>query len=398
MKIYIMFSLILLLLVPVLQSGHGQVSEMPDYFAEHSDLYKIGPGRIMKFLGGPVTPCTNPNFKIQYTDLIKDPIINPDNIDNHLFVVLNEFNSDSYGYLKIELPEGDGHNRYHLMLYDQNNYAITGQDIGLENGSSKFILETASGDLIIDENERFDKFVETGNTKFGSYSTIVGPGSYNVHSFLSQYAGSSIETISCVITLDWKFSVSDDGTFSSDTPQIKTGSLVNVTDQFSIKQQKEFGLAPWSIVCKEGKSVLSQKEHFFHDGRTACVSNETKIKLIERGWNLALPTSKLTYFDKSQELEIAQKFEDFMKKQSYNNVPSAFVMGKHNFKNLEDIIHFCGEFKEVDVNYSHYFHGAIDASETLVWDGIEKQSGWCAINDDAQIFRFVYDWKLENEG
>lgn len=162
-------------------------------------------------------------------------------------------------------------------------------------------------------------------------------------------------------------------------------------------KQTKLGTESWSIACKDGQSVLSQKKHFFYDSRVACVTPETKTKLIERGWNLAAPTFELTYFDKSQEFEIGQKFEDFMKKQSYNNVPNAFVIGKHNFKNNGDITYFCGEFKEISVNYGHYFFGAIDGSGTLEWNGIQKQSAWCAINDDAHQFNFAYDWELKNE-
>ena len=191
--------------------------------------------------------------------------------------------------------------------------------------------------------------------------------------------------------------VNDDGTFLTKTPQVKTGTLVNITAQFSPKEQTKLGFESWSITCKEGQSVLSQKKHFFYDGRFACVTPETKTKLIERGWNLAAPTLELTYFEKSKELEIGEKFENFMKKQDYNNVPSAFVIGKHNFKNNGDITHFCREFKEITVNYNQYFQGAIDSSGKLVWDGISKQSAWCAINDDAHQFSFVYDWELKKE-
>ena len=383
--------------MPSFHPSYALASEMPDYFGEHPNLYKIGPGRIVEFIEDSVTPCTNPNIQIHDADLLEDPVINPENIDDHFFVVLNEFTSDSYRYLKIALPEGDGYNKYYSMLYNQDGVYITGHHVGLESGSSQFVLETASGDLIMDEDRRFDEFVETGKTKFGSYSYVAKPGTYVVHSVLSQHAGTSIDGIPCVIAFDWEFSVNDNGAFSTNPPQVKTGTLVNVTAQFPIKQQIQFGFEPWMIVCKEGKSVLSQKEYFFHDARIACVTPETKTKLVERGWTLAAPTSELTFFDKSKELETGKTFENFMKKQSYNNVPESFVIGKHNFKNDGTITYFCGEFKDITVNYQQYFHGAIDNSGTLVWDGLEKQSAWCAINDDAKKFSFTYDWKLVNE-
>ena len=64
-------------------------------------------------------------------------------------------------------------------------------------------------------------------------------------------------------------------------------------------------------------------------------------------------------------------------------------------QNNGDFVYFCGEFKDVVVNYGHYFNGAIDNFGNIVWDGAEKQSEWCAISDNAHKFSFVYDWVLE---
>ncbi len=381
-----------------ISSSYGLISNVSEYFDEKPNLYKMG-SRIMEFVADPDdSACTISNIKISDTDLLRNPDINSDDVDSHLFVVLIESASDSYRKLQIALPDGDGHNGYWTTLYREPADAMNAFYVIYDDStrSSPFVVETMHADSTINEDEHFNEFLE-GNGKFKAYGHPVKPGNYYIHSVLFKSGHQLLETNPCIIILDWKFSVSDDGAFSTKTPQAKTGMLINITDQFSLKQQLGLGLSSWEIICKEDQSVLSQKEHFFHERRIACVTPETKTKLVERGWNLAAPTSELAYFEKSQEREIGQKFEDFMKKQGYNNVPSAFVIGKYNFNNDGSITYFCGEFRDIDVNYSNYFNGAIDGSGTLKWDGIQKQSAWCAINDDAHQFSFTYDWELENE-
>ena len=75
-----------------------------------------------------------------------------------------------------------------------------------------------------------------------------------------------------------------------------------------------------------------------------------------------------------------------------------FVIGKYNFKSTEDITHFCGEFKNIDVNYrSSILLVHLIVSGDLKWDGVAKNSNWCAINDDALMFSFIYDWEIDEK-
>ena len=386
-----------LIFVPYTQSSFGLISNVSEYFDERPNLYRAG-DRIMEFVEDSNTPCTIPYIKIHETNLQKNPKINPNAIDNHFFIILSEHVSDSYHLLDIELPPGDGfHHKYQTYLYDQDNTWLTGQDVGLDSGSLRFVLETADQNLVIDEDKRLEEFIGETDTKFEAYSYIVKSGTYHINSLLYQSGLQSIKNNSCVIALDWNFVVNDDGTFLAETPQTRTGTLINTTHEFSLKQQEKLGLESWMVECKEGHLMLSQREHFFHESRWACVTPETKSKLIERGWNLAEPTQELTFFDKSQESEIGFIFENFMKKQDYNNVPSAFVIGKYNFKSTEDITHFCGEFKKVKVDYNRYFIGAFDSNGDIKWNGIAKNSNWCAINDDALMFSFTYDWEIDEK-
>jgi len=50
-----------------------------------------------------------------------------------------------------------------------------------------------------------------------------------------------------------------------------------------------------SQICKVDKSILYQKEHFFHNSRTVCVAHETTIKLVECVW-VWLPYIRIDLF------------------------------------------------------------------------------------------------------
>ena len=383
-----------LLVSPTFQSAYSLIPNVSDYFDQRPELYKIGSG-IMK-LDENHTPeaCIASEIKSTDGDIDKNPEINPDNLLGRLFVVINKSDSDSYRLLETMLPADKGFSSYRNYLYDQDGNFVTGHGFGTDSTSGIFRFETFANDETIDEEKLLLDHME-GKSKFEGYGHPLKPGKYHFESLLYKHTGLSTENMPCVFVLEWKFTVHEDGTFSTEIPKIREGTIVNVTDQFSLKIQKNLGLESWSVVCKEGQSVLSQKKHFFYEDRFACVSQDTKSKLIQRGWTLSAPVRDLTYFEKSEEMEIGKKFEAFMKKKPYNNVPDAFVIGKYNFKNNGDFVYFCGKFKDVVVNYGHYFNGAIDNFGNIVWDGAEKQSEWCAISDNAHKFSFVYDWVLE---
>ena len=314
--------------------------------------------------------------------------------DRVLFYIQNLDDVNEYSFESFKIPKKCDANSVLLQSrlvgtdYSMLQNEIKKQDNFTANLPITFVFESDTRTLY---GQSFDVEIFVSKQEDKTFSNRVFHEKISVGSEICKWIG----IVKSEFTLDsGKYLLN--GNISDDDSRFSFSNQFSVVMQSPLKQTK-LGKETWSITCKEGLSVLSQKKHFFYNSRSACVTPETKTKLIERGWNLATPTSELTYFDKSQEFEIGQKFEDFMKKQSYNNVPNAFVIGKHNFKNNGDIAYFCGEFKEISVNYSHYFHGAIDGSGTLVWDGIQKQSAWCAINDDAHQFNFTYDWKIENE-
>ena len=393
MKYYfaVIFLVSMMFVVPVQQS-YGLISGVSEYFDESPNLYRIGSG-AKEFVEDPKneSPCTNPTFEIKDTDLQLDPIKKLAATEGNFFMFLNEHGTDSYRYLKVLMPEGEGQPRYYGFVYDENNMQVGGYGYGLDSGSLVAGIETFEKDAVIDEDKGSTDFME-GRSQFG-LPDAVKQGDYRANVVLYHYDQPRTDKKTCTMVIDWEFSVNDKGEFSTGAVQTRTGTLVDITAELSPRQQLELGMETFSIQCKEGYQKLSQKFHLFYDGRTACVSSETREKLIERGWDLAKPKSELTYFEKFQEMEIGQRYANFMQKQDYNNVPNAFVIGKYNFNGDETITYFCGEFKDITVNHNRFFNGAIDDSGNIKWDGTKDLSSWCAISDSAHKFSFVYHWQ-----
>lgn len=384
---------LLIFAIPI-QQGYGLISGVSEYFDEKPNLYRMGSG-IREFVEDPKDePCTVPKFEIKDVNLSVVPIQTLAETEGNFFMVLNQHGTDSYRYLEVLMPEGNGQSRYYGYVYDENNKKVTGYGFGLDSSSLVTGIETFDNEAIIDEDKRLDDYVD-GKPKSGLLAKPVKQGDYRTNIVLYHYEQPRTDKKTCTLVVDWDFSVNYHGEYLTGTVDTRTGTLVDIAAEFSPRQQKELGMESFAVQCKEGYQKLSQKDHFFHKSRTICVSPETKYTLIERGWNLAEPKSELEYFEKDQEMEIGQKYVEFMQKQDYNNVPNSFVIGKYNFKGDETITYFCGEFKDITVNYDQFFNGAIDSSGNLEWDGVKELSPWCAIKDNAHKFSFIYLWQQE---
>ena len=395
-------TLILALLVfsiPIQQS-FGLISGISDYFDGQPNLYRIGIG-VREFIedseNTSSTLCIIPQFQIKDTNLILDPTLKLAETEGNFFMFLNKHGTDSYRYLKIVMPEGNGQPRYYGYIYDENGNQLHGYGFGLDSGSLVIGIETFDKDTFIDEDKRLTDSME-GKSKFDrSWVKALKQGDYTTNIVLYNYETPITEKKMCTLVIDWAFSIYENGEFSTqDNIETRTGILVDITTQFSPRQQQlDLKMESFSIQCKDGFQKLSQKYQFFHESRTACVTPETRDKLIERGWDLAIPNnSELVYFDKSQEMEVGEKFENFLEKKDYNNVPSSFVIGKYNFRDNDQVIYFCGEFKEITETTSRYFTGAINKFDKIEWGGTMELPLGCAISDDALIYEFEY---VENE-
>ena len=304
--------------IPIQQS-YGLISGVSEYFDDQPNLYRIGIG-VKEFVEDSetiLTPCIVPEFQIKDTDLFLDPTLKLAETEGNFFIFLNKHGTDSYRYLKVVMPEGNGQPRYYGYIYDEDGNHLHGYGFGLDSGSLVIGIETFDQNTFIDEEKRLIDSME-GKSKFDhSWVKALKQGDYTTNIVLYNYETPITEKKTCTLVIDWAFSIDENGEFSTeDNVDARTGTLVDITTQFSPRQQLlDLKMESFSIQCKEGYQKLSQKYHFFHESRTACVFPETRTKLIERGWDLAKPnTSELIFFDKSQEIHVGEKFENFLEK------------------------------------------------------------------------------------
>jgi hypothetical protein len=112
-------------------------------------------------------------------------------------------------------------------------------------------------------------------------------------------------------------------------------------------------------------------------------------------------TTKLTYFDESEEAYVGKTFQDYLN-EGYKvaNMPKKFVVGDHNFEMRSDETTFCGAFvSEKKGNFGpdrvirenvtafRYFSGVIKNNAVISF-GLEEPMKLCAIKSDAVVYDF----------
>jgi hypothetical protein len=112
-------------------------------------------------------------------------------------------------------------------------------------------------------------------------------------------------------------------------------------------------------------------------------------------------TTKLTYFDESEEAYVGHTFQDYLN-EGYKvaNMPKKFVVGDHNFEMKPDETTFCGAFvSEKKENFGpdrvirenvtafRYFSGVIK-NNAVIFVGLEEPMKLCAINPNAKVYDF----------
>ena len=120
-------------------------------------------------------------------------------------------------------------------------------------------------------------------------------------------------------------------------------------------------------------------------------------------------TTKLTYFDESQEEYVGRLLQNYLAIEKVSNVPEKFVVGNYNFEMKPNEITFCGAFVSEriknpfsemiireNVTAHRYLSGVIKNDQVLNI-GLEKPMVLCAINDNATIYPFEYVGEAENE-
>jgi len=249
--------------------------------------------------------CVNMDSHVK-TDTIeinKDPLLNIDGIENNFFIILGEPDSDSYHYLQVALPENNGRPSFIVDVRKQPNQPITGALYQMDGSHLAFVFESDSQNSRIDKH--YKKYLAGNSKAIVAPSERLGPGIYDFHVVLFQSdRPNGINKDRCAISLNWEFSVDDDGMILTKPPQTKVGKIGVVTEEFSPLKQHQMGMEYSQIKCKTGYRLIEQEGS--DDKRIACVTPETKMKLIERGWtkndSTILPNSDSTNNNNNQKL------------------------------------------------------------------------------------------------
>ncbi len=252
---------------------------------EISQFYPFGHG-ILEFQETPLGPCSFwlPTSEVQTVNPTNgDKLLNIDGVQNNFFIVLGNQNNDSYQYLQIALPNGVGDSSYLLDLKKGDELLRGEYFVGSENLA--VVVESDSKEMPLSDDS-YKKYFG-GKSKYITYGqNTFGPGNYNFGAFLLKSNGALwINSNYCAIHLDWPFTITNDGTIVTATPDVKMGKLSDSTKKFSPLTQHKNGVLPESIKCKLGLQLILQNTDDSENDRPACVTPETKIKLIERGWH-----------------------------------------------------------------------------------------------------------------
>lgn len=247
------------------------------------NIYPYGQG-ILKFQETDTGPChyNIPNFDVKTVNPSKDSLLNLDDVENNFFVVLGNVNDESFKYLQIELPTGEGNPAY-LLDFKKGDQRLRGEFyVGYKNLA---VVVESDGKETPLADESYEKYFE-GNSKDITYNThTFGSGRYDFGAILLKSDSSSwINNDKCVIRIDYPFTITNEGKIISSEPITKIGLLSDITSKFSPLQQHKSGVNPDSTECKPGLHMILQQIDEYGDKRPACVTPNTAEKLIQRGW------------------------------------------------------------------------------------------------------------------
>ena len=241
---------------------------------------------ILEFQEKSLGPClfNIPNYSIKsLNDTQTNSLLNLDDFKHNFFIVIGNHNGTSYDYLQIGLPGGSGFPAYLLDLKDSHGEKLRGE-FYIDYENLVVVLESDVDEKLIADNN-FEKYFTGQSKDITSSSNTIGPGNYNFGAILLKSDNSSwINNEICVIHLEWPFVITDQGDTIFQDPSFGVGRLVDVTEEFSPLKQHKAGVNPNSIECKPGLQIILQQSDESGNKRPACVTHETRSKLIERGW------------------------------------------------------------------------------------------------------------------
>ncbi len=287
-----------ILILSIIQSASGTqyaagTAKPSGLLSMQSDtqLQGFGPG-ILKFNKNLANDysCNDitPKPEIKIVERKKDSLLNIDEKYGYFFIVLGQLNATSYQYLQIGLQrnndlggQGQVTNPSYIIDLKKQGQPLMG---GLYQGYSNFAVVLESDKDTSTYPEENNKKYLDGTSKNVTYRPDrLGPGEYDFHAILFQSDTPDwINHDVCAISLNWKFSVNDEGTITTNSPIAEKGKLSDVTKEFPPLQQHKKGVNLGDIECRHGLQLIMKATN----GEPACVKPETKSKLIERGWAL----------------------------------------------------------------------------------------------------------------
>ena len=233
-----------------------------------------------------------PNYSVKsVTSIQEDSLLNLDDHTDNFFIVLGNQNDDSYHYLQIGLPGGSGFPSYLLDLKDDAGKKLRGEFyVDYENLAVVLLSDTEKKPTHEDDYKKYF----SGQSKDVTFSNhTYEPGNYDFGAILLKSDNSAwINNDKCVLYLNWPFTVTNQGDVIVKDPSVNVGKLVDITEEFPPLKQYKAGVNPSSIDCKPGYRLLLN-ENESGDKRPACVTPETKEKLIERGWDKHTPSANI---------------------------------------------------------------------------------------------------------
>ncbi len=259
---------------------------MPDVFASENQLpYNMHSSAfgILEYDDVSGGPCMFiiPDYSVKSVSSDDTYLLSWNGFQHNYLAVIGNHEDASYQYLQIGLPSGSGHPSYLLDLKNQDRVMHGGLYMDYENLA--VLAQTATSSLQLPEydHHRFFK----NNTKDVTFSrNALGPDDYSFDAILFKSDDSPWrDGESCVMHVEWPFVITEQGSAVTEEPLVTIGKLTDVTEIFPPLKQSKFGMIPESIRCKTDlQSITKQSDD--DNNRVACVSSDTKSKLIERGW------------------------------------------------------------------------------------------------------------------
>ena len=263
-------------------------SRLPDNF------HSFGRG-ILEFQQEPMTAgqCTFaiPNHSVTSVNASEQvPRLNLDGFQHNFFAVLGNNIDNSYHYFQIGLPSGPGFPSYLLDVKKDGMQVHGGFYQDYENLA---VLIESDVKKKPSSDDIYKRYFEGESRDITHGTDTYEPGRYSLEAVLVKSDSSYwIKKDRCAIHLDWPFVIKGNGDAVAESPTVVLGKLADVTREFSPLKQYRAGVNPESIDCKPGLRVILQESDDSENKRPACVTPETKAKLIDRGWSTKETKSK----------------------------------------------------------------------------------------------------------